>query len=182
MVSREYIVLIYWLNMKNSERVLSAFFFLISLATGGFFVYAATTRPLTNLESVLFQLFTLVTGLIGSFFFGRQSAREAAREIIRPHARSAFRRLVSLYHSLSRVAYVIESPQNSESPKDCQVILAKLEAIVVEQLTAADDALKDWRDIVPEDVEELYAKDSPLAAQRGVDNECTDSWKSRADS
>lgn len=165
--------------MKNSERFWSAFFFLISLATGGFFVYAATTRPLTNLESVLLQLFTLVTALIGSFFFGRQSARETAGDIIRPHARSAFRRLVSLYRSLSRVAYIIESSQNSESPKDCQVIFVKLEVIVGEQLVAADDALKDWRDIVPEDVEELYAKDSPLTVQRGADNECTDSWKSR---
>ena len=168
--------------MKISDSVLSAFFFLTSLATAVFFTYVTTTRPLTDLESVLFQLFTLVTGLIGSFFFGRRSAREAAREIIRPHARSAFRRLVSLYHSLSRVACVIDSPQNSESPKDCQVILARLEGIVVEQLAAADDALKDWRDIVPEDVEELYAKDSSLTAQRGVDNDCTDSWKSRTSS
>ena len=35
---------------------------------------------------------------------------------------------------------------------------AKLEGIVVEQLTTASDALEDWRDIVPEDVEELYQR------------------------
>jgi hypothetical protein len=36
-----------------------------------------------------------------------------------------------------------------------QVTLAKLEAIVVEQLASADDAIEEWKDIVPEDVEEL---------------------------
>jgi len=31
----------------------------------------------------------------------------------------------------------------------------KIEAIIAEQLVTADDALEDWRDIVPEDVKEL---------------------------
>ena len=92
--------------------------------------------------------YSLLAGL------GRQSAREAAREIIKPHARSAFRRLLSLYQSLSRVATTIESSQSDESP-EYPVIIAKIEAIVVEQLNTADDALEDWRDIVPEDVKEL---------------------------
>ena len=96
-----------------------------------------------------------MAGLVGSFFFGRQSAREAARELIKPHARSAFRRLLSLYQSLSRVATTIESSQNFESPVENQVTLAKLEAIVVEQLASADDAIEDWKDIVPEDVKDL---------------------------
>ena len=81
--------------------------------------------------------------------------REAAKEIIKPHARSAFRRLLSLYQSLSRVATTIESSQNFESPVENQVTLAKLETIVVEQLASADDAIEEWKDIVPEDVEEL---------------------------
>ena len=38
--------------------------------------------------------------------------------------------------------------------------LAKLEVIVVEQLAVTDDALEDWRDIVPEDVEELLQSDN----------------------
>jgi hypothetical protein len=36
--------------------------------------------------------------------------------------------------------------------------LARLEAIVIEQLATADDALEDWRDIVPEDVKELRGR------------------------
>ena len=147
--------------MKILERYAPFLLIFISLVVAGLFSYAATTRTLTGLESVILQFFSLLAGLIGSFFFGRQSAREAAREIIKPHARSAFRRLLSLYQSLSRVADVIESSQNSESPEENQATLAKLEAIVVEQLSSADDAIEDWRDIVPEDVKELDQRFSP---------------------
>ena len=34
----------------------------------------------------------------------------------------------------------------------------KIEVIVIEQLATADDALEDWRDIVPEEVDELSRK------------------------
>lgn len=141
--------------MKNLERFAPFLLITISLVVAGFFAYVATSRTLTHLESVILQTLSLLTGLGGSFIFGRQSVREAAREIIKPHARSAFRRLLSLYQSLSRVAATIESAQNFESPVENQVTLAKLEAIVAEQLTAADDAIEDWKDIVPEDVKEL---------------------------
>ena len=147
--------------MKILERYAPFLLITISLIIACLFAYVATTRTLTGLESVILQFFSLLAGLIGSFFFGRQSAREAAREIIKPHARSAFRRLLSLYQSLSRVADVIESSQNSESPEENQATLAKLEAIVVEQLSSADDAIEDWRDIVPEDVKELDQRFSP---------------------
>ena len=145
--------------MKNLERFAPFFapslLIIICLVVSGYFIDVAATRSLTYLEGVLLQLFSLLAGVGGSFIFGRQSARKAAREIIKPHARSAFRRLLSLYHSLSRVAVTINSSQNFESPVENQVTLAKLEAIVVEQLASADDAIEEWKDIVPEDVEEL---------------------------
>ena len=141
--------------MKNLERLGSVLLVFISVGVAGYFVYVATTRTVTDLEGVLLQVIALATGLVGSFIFGRQSAHEAAKELIKPHARSAFRRLLSLYDSLSRVAYTIESSQNFDSQEDYQIAFAKLEGIVVEQLTTASDALEDWSDIVPEDVEEL---------------------------
>ena len=144
--------------MKNLERLWPVLLILISLGVAIYFAYVTTTRTLTGLESFLLQIFTLVTGLVGSFIFGRQSAREAARDIIKPLARSAFRRLLSLYRSLSRVANILASSQDFESREDYEVMHAKLEGIVVEQLTTASDALEDWRDIVPEDVEELYQR------------------------
>ncbi len=66
-----------------------------------------------------------------------------------PHARSAFRRLISLYEGLSRVANVIGEPKVDE------VKLKVIRAIVVEQISTADDALADWEDVVPEAVAEI---------------------------
>ena len=143
---------------------------LVSLAVAGYFVYMATNRTLTQLEGTLLQLFTLLAGLAGSFWFGRQSASKAAQEIIRPHARAAFRRLVSLYASLARMSATIHSAQRLESVEDYQIILARVDASVEEQLLMADDALEDWRDIVPEDVKELKANRSPFETSEMPDS------------
>lgn len=153
--------------MKSLERYGPPLLISISLGVAVLFAYVATTRALTNLESTVLQSFAWITGILGSFIFGRQSAREAARDIIKPLARSAFRRLISLYRSLSRVANLLASSQDFESREDYEVIHAKLEGIVVEQLTTAGDALEDWRDIVPEDVEELYQRLSFDNPKRG---------------
>ena len=155
--------------MKNLNWVLACLLVLIAVGISVLVVYTTTTRILTAVESTIWQVFILTVGLAGSFIFGRQSAKQAAREIIKPHARSAFRRLVSLYESLSRASTEIQSLDNSESPEDYRVTIGKLDAIVTEQLSTADDALEDWRDIVPEDVEELKQKlESKI--QGGIDN------------
>ena len=138
--------------MNKSEYIAPVLLILISIGILGIFGYVSTIRTLTNLELIFSQTFALITGLVGSFVFGRQSATKAGREVIKPHARSAFRRLLSLYMSISRVANIIAMSKNSEDP---HVTLAKVEAIVTEQLATADDALEDWRDIVPEEVDEL---------------------------
>ncbi len=124
-------------------------------------VCIAATRDLSGLESVLLQIILLAIGSSISFFAGHRSAREAAREIIKHRARSAFRRLLSLYRSLSRAAAAIDSSQSSKSDENYHVLLARLEEIVAYQLMTADDALEDWRDIVPEDVKELEEKLPP---------------------
>lgn len=156
--------------MKNLNWILAGFLILISLGVSILVVYTTTTRVLTAVESTIWQVFVLTAGLAGSFIFGRQSAKEAAKEIIKPHARSAFRRLVSLYESLSRASTAIQLTENPESSEDIRVTIAKLDAIVTEQLNTADDALEDWNDIVPEDVEELKQKlESKI--QGGIDSD-----------
>lgn len=141
--------------MQKNEKWLPLLLMIIAFVVAGFSVYIATQRTLTGLENTLLQAFSLVSGLIGSFYFGKQSSIDTAKQIMKPHARSAFRRLISLYESLSRVAFEIES---SKLNGDEAITIAKMEAIVIEQLATADDALEDWRDIVPEDVDELRSK------------------------
>lgn len=129
------------------------------------FVVVAANRDLSALENVLLQVFSLGLGLIGSYVLGRESARDAAREMVKPHARSAFRRLLSLYSSLSRLAYAIQTIRSDGNVHpETNHVLDKLEGIVVEQIATADDALEDWRDIVPEDVAELRAQLAPQLA------------------
>ena len=86
--------------MQNwSQFLLLAVFILAACA----FVGLAVFRDLTTLESGLFQLLILTSGLLGSYIFGRNSARSGAIELIKPHARGAFRRVTALYNSLYRL-------------------------------------------------------------------------------
>jgi hypothetical protein len=126
------------------------------------FAVAAARRQLTSLESTVLQGVSLVAGLVGSYVFGRFSSRKAAAEMVRPHARSAFRRVLGLYWGLSRLAGAIErartaTPSAAEDSNPPPV-LDTIEAIVVEQVATAGDSLEDWRDIIPEEVEEVESR------------------------
>ena len=139
------------------EYVAPGLLIVLSVAGFGTFAYVASTQTLTELESVFLQFFSVATGFIGTFMVGRQSARAAATELIKPHARSAFRRLLSQYQSLHRMATILTS--SSSQPQmaihDYQKMVARLGEIAIAQISTADDALSDWEDIVPEDVKEL---------------------------
>jgi hypothetical protein len=138
---------------------------LVSIIFAVVFVYISKDRQLSGLENTLFQLFILGLGVAGSYLVG--ASRDAAKELIKPYAKSAFRRLLSLYTSLSRVAEVIEKsrPTNKNEQLDPSV-LDVLDAIVTAQLDTADDALEDWRDIVAEEVEEVRLRMEAKRAER----------------
>jgi hypothetical protein len=125
---------------------------IIALGLSGFFVYVATFRSLTLLEGTLLQIFILVAGLGGSGWFGRQFG------VNRSHARSAFRRVLQLYKSISRLSATIQSVPASPSVDDYKLVLARIDTGVTEQIATADDALEDWHDLVPEQVEELRGR------------------------
>jgi hypothetical protein len=146
--------------MKHLERIGPALLLLFSIGVSVILAYTATTRTLTGLESTLWQIFVFAAGLAGSFIFGRQSAREAAKEIIKPHARGAARYLISLYKSILRARSVatIEASQDLESSAGYHVMRAYLIATFTEQLATADDALENWRDILDEELEDLIEK------------------------
>jgi hypothetical protein len=152
--------------MIKQKQLSSLLLIFVAFVVMGISTYVATQRELSGLENVLLQTFSLIFGLVGSYYFGKQSTNDAAKEIIKPHARSAFRRLLSLYKSLHRVAVEIENSKNSNAPQYESVTLAKLEAIIIEQLATADDALEDWRDIVPEEVTELIERLTTSRYQR----------------
>ena len=110
-------------------------------------VVVSSRRILTPLEASLLQIVILAAGLVGSYLFGQRFANVN-------NARSAFRRVVRLYASLSRLAVRIQEFRATDEVDKSQA-LDVIEAIVQEQIPSGADALEDWRDIVPKDVEEV---------------------------
>ena len=122
-----------------------------SLLVAVLLVSLSAVRHMSTVEIALFQILILGLGLFGSYAFGRKSAWEGAREAIKPHARAAFRRVLAQYNSLYRLSHRIEEFKG-ESP-DHRLDL--IQALVHEQIATGKDAMEDWRDIVPEEVEEV---------------------------
>lgn len=138
--------------MKKVYTALPWFLILIALVSFSCFAFIAVKRPLTQIEAIILQMFTLLAGLAGSAIISYRLSVKASREIIKSHARSAFRRLVRLYESMSRMATII----NASEPADDKTKIVRIEEIVRAQIATADDALADWGDLVPESVEELW--------------------------
>jgi len=154
--------------MKPKRQIkLGAVLVLVAIIVAVIFVVFAAIRQFSQLEVVLLQFFSLATGLIGSFLLGGRSAESAAREMMKPYTRSAFRRVLSSYTSLSRLAITIESALSEGSDNGGGPVLDKLKAIVTEQIATADDAMEDWRDIIPEDVEELQQRVRDVERREG---------------
>ncbi|MYC28588.1 MAG: hypothetical protein F4X65_00650 [Chloroflexi bacterium] len=122
-------------------------------------VIVSAFRPLSTLETALWQLITLAAGLYGSYLLGQKAARESATDLLRLHARSAVRRLLAIRGSWHRLSHRIEEFQVEERDPRLDVI----QAIVEERSTIADSAIEDWRDIAADEVDEvitLYERSS----------------------
>ena len=128
---------------------------IVSVVLLSSFWLVVNRREFTPLESYFLQILITLVGLAGSFYSGRQSAREAAREIVNTHARPAFRRLLSLHSGLLHLSIAIESSQEFKSREDYRVILAELSGLVFMQQLTVVHALGDWEDIVPDEVKKL---------------------------
>lgn len=101
------------------------------------------TAPATAGQDPVGELLALIGGIAGSFL--------ASRSMFRAHARSAFRRLLSMYDGLGEIAKtaVCETPEEHESA------LARIGAIASVHYGTASDALEDWADLAPQQVAEL---------------------------
>ena len=135
-----------WLVMVLAGAVCIAFFVMV--------VIISSRRILSELEAVFFQLVILVTSAVISYVLSLKSATVTARDMVKAHVRPAFRRVVNLYSSLSRLAIRIEDvKRNPDLAKEH--VLDVIDAVVREQIPTGADMLDDWRDILPEDVKDL---------------------------
>lgn len=134
----------------NFYKVLAILLVTGAIAFAVLFVVVSATRELTTLELIVFQVMVLLLSLLGSFAFSREFAAGAADQSLKRHAKSAFRRVLTLFRGLSRIAAVANDPG-----ADLHSALAVISAIVREHIATADDALEDWREIVPEEADAL---------------------------
>lgn len=139
------------MKMQWRRATVSVFLIVISVGSMVLMWKLATTRALTSAETVLLQLLSIVPGVLASYCITQWydlSRRPQA-------ARSAFRRLTSLYNGLSRIGHIIEDDDGGK--------LGRIKEVTYVMLRAADDAIEDWRDLDPESVAELK---SEVAAKR----------------
>jgi hypothetical protein len=124
-------------------------------------VLVGVHKPTNALATALLQAFTFILTTLGAYTFAKASANTAARELVRPHARSAFRRQRGLYMGLGRLIDEIDSQSAEQDDENVKLGLKILRAMIIEQVGMSGDALDDWRDLVPDEVAQLEASSAP---------------------
>src|SRR5260370_40885571 len=125
-----------------------------SLVLGALTVLVGTHNPPNTLAAAILQAVTLIFGVAGSWLLGMASAKDAAQEVIRPHARSAFRRTLNLYQGLGRqrlaiveqllrLAVLREADDRLVQYEHARAAMRVREAIAGEQGNTAGDARGD---------------------------------------
>jgi len=142
-------------------------------------VVQAQTPP-NVLASAILQACALIFSVGTAYVFGRQSTAAAAQELIKPHAASAFRRMLNLYKGLGRIRNKITSIsvelsalRKIDDPSLIEFqhvtwVIQMLDAMVLEQVATGEDALDDWRDLAPDEVARI---EQQLPSERPASDE-----------
>lgn len=148
--------------MNKLEPWFPVFGILLSVFIAILFIIISSQRPLTFLENVLFQIFILSSGVIGSYYTGKKSEINAGQEIVKSQARPIVRRLLTLGFSISGGVKEIERYFAGEGEQDAETTLKVLRAIIYEQIRHAADTLEDWRDIIPDIANEVQERSNAV--------------------
>lgn len=134
-------------------------------------VIISAMRPLSPLEAVLFQLLALSVGLggglYGSYKFGQNSATNTQ------YARSALRSVMVLYRSIRGLYNIIQQLTPQESDR------AAILQLLVTQLDVAQSAIADWRDVIPDDFENVEETLEQPDFRRNLGNDNSNGTDSR---
>jgi len=128
-------------------------------------IVAGASHP-NPLAAGLLQGIAVVLSVAASFWFGRLATEQAAADSLRPHAKSAFRRVVGLFRAFGNISDTIDFQMvtleqiASENHGHLEVahvrlVMDALKAQAVAQISTVNDAMDDWRDLVPEDVQAI---------------------------
>lgn len=148
---------------RPSGRVLGLVLLALSIVVIGYHVHVSTNRELSGLETSYFGLATTALGVLGTWLYSKEESETRAQQHFLPLARSALRRVVSLYGALDRVSLRIRDEserlrsQGDASPalQSAESSLRLLEAVVQEHAATARDAIQDWGDVLPSESKDL---------------------------
>jgi hypothetical protein len=119
----------------------------------------------------LLEIALLLVGMAASYVYGQQSLPGGDA---RPHARKAYRRMVTLSGSLYALSAlvadereVIRTATADRGQDHAGSTLRYVEHALGQSVNVVTDAMEDWADVVPDAVEELRA----LAEQRQAEAE-----------
>lgn len=153
----------YWGLLVSATILLVA----VGILGGVVFGRKESTALEVGLTEGLVIAITGVTGGLFTYIFSRASVESAARGLVKTHSRPAFRRVLHLYAGLQRLGASIDErrriltaevdQQGGVQLAFVQSALDLLYAEVVEQTATADDAMNDWRDLVPDEVAQIEA-------------------------
>jgi hypothetical protein len=129
-------------------------------------IYITSRKDMTNLDNGLLQFIFFSVGIAVAYIFGRWSIASAAAEVVKPHGRKAVRRIVNLAQALQSFGIVLsdlrvlasataDRNQGLVPIDEVDRVLDVLDNNLATQLRTVADAIEDWRDIVPEEVEAI---------------------------
>ncbi len=143
------------------------------------FVTARDTQDKVDpLAAGLLQFILAAGTLLASYLLGKRDASTNASAVLRPHGRKAVRRIVNLTNGIQSFGAVVSLQRGRLRARaarsgggltidDMEAAFEVLDIQVIGQLRTAEDALEDWRDVVPEDVETVLREGQE--AQRQAD-------------
>jgi hypothetical protein len=114
-----------------------------------------------------FIFFAAASGL--AIDLGRQSLKKGSEDVLKPHGRKAVRRIVRLGQGIGGFSGTIATQRElmrhrgNENGGQVEVFEVEgafemLEAHVAAQIGIVEDAIEDWRDVVPAEVEAIENK------------------------
>jgi hypothetical protein len=136
---------------------------LVAAALAVLTVIIGVHTPSNTLATSLLQAATFIIGVLAAYIFAKASAAAAAIDLVRPYARSAFRRQRRLYEGLGRLIDEIDLQMSSDDANS-HPGLRILRAMIIEQVGTSGDALDDWRDLVPDEVAQLERREQGITA------------------
>ena len=129
-------------------------------------VALASIKPLSPLETTLFQIVILLIslggGLFGSYKFGQNSVAN------RHHARSALRSVIMLHRGILQLSRNLASLNARRPDRRFDQLQHFVQLLLIASLTA----IEDWRDVIPDDFEDVGDRfEQPEPGRRDPEND-----------